>query len=319
MKLLIMGTGPFAVPTFQTLLKSDHEVVCLVTRPDKIARGRKKAPPNPMRQAAEDAGIPTFSPENINDDEGLSLLDQQSADLYIVCDYGQILSKEALSKPKLGGINLHGSLLPKYRGAAPINWALLNGDRVAGITVIHMTPRLDGGPMICQRSLEVGAEEDAVSLESRLSQLGVEAVLEAIEQLESWDGQSAIGDLQEKGQVTKAPRLKKSDGEIDWQRSDIEVFNRVRALKPWPGTFSNLLREGKEPMRVLLREVALGSKADSADLLSADPGVAYGSDEGILVRCGSGVLLLRRIQPAGKREMDSAEFVRGYGNSLRFG
>ena len=314
MKLLIMGTGPFAVPSFQALLKTDHEIACLITRPGKIARGRKKAPPNPMRDAATAANVEVFAPETINSEEGIAILDKFAADLFMVCDYGQILSKEALGKAKLGGINLHGSLLPKYRGAAPINWALLNGDKVAGITVIHMTPRLDGGPMLTRRSLDVGDDEDAVQLEERLSQLGVEAVLESIEMLEAWDGESVIGELQDKEAVTKAPRLKKSDGAIDWNKSATEIFNQVRALKPWPGTYTNLLRTGKAPMRVIVREL---KKLDTA--ITGEPGMAEGLEEGIAIRCGDGAVLLTRVQPAGKREMDSAEFVRGYGATLRFG
>lgn len=314
MKLLIMGTGPFAVPSFQRLLKSDHEIACLITRPDKIARGRKKAPPNPMRDVACAAGVEVFSPDSVNSDEGLALLEKFSADLFIVCDYGQILSKAVLGKAKLGGINLHGSLLPKYRGAAPINWALLNGDTVAGITVIHMTPRLDGGPMLCQRSLDVGDDEDAVQLESRLSQLGVEAMVDSINLLEDWDGEAMIGEMQEKELVTKAPRLKKSDGAIDWTNSAQGIFNQVRALKPWPGTYTNLLREGKEPMRVIVREVAL---RDST--ARADPGAGQATEDGIVVQCGQGAVAVTRVQPAGKREMDSAEFVRGYGAKFRFG
>ena len=314
MKLLMMGTGPFAVPTFQALVQANHEVTGLVTRPDKVARGRKKAPPNPMREAATELGIEVFAPQSINADEGLAVLDQQAADLLVVCDYGQILSKEALGKAKLGGINLHGSLLPKYRGAAPINWALLNGDKVAGITVIHMTPRLDGGPMMCKRSLEVGANENAEELEPRLSAIGVEAVLEAIEMLEGWDGETVLGEIQKKEEVTKAPRLKKSDGLIDWELPAETIFNRVRALQPWPGTFTNLLRADKDPMRLIVREV---THADSPS--DAKPGDAQASESGIVVQCGEGALCIARLQPAGKREMDAEEFVRGYGATLRFG
>lgn len=318
MKLLIMGTGPFAVPSFQALLESDHEIVCLITRPDKVARGRKKAPPNPMREAAEAAGVTVHAPDSINSEEGLTLLDQNEADLFVVCDYGQILSKQALAKARLGGINLHGSLLPKYRGAAPINWALLNGDKVAGITVIHMTPRLDGGPMICQRSLDVGPNEDAVQLEERLSKLGVEAVIEAMDQLATWDGESLIGEVQSKELVTKAPRLQKADGAVDWTKSATELCNQVRALKPWPGTFTNLLREGKEPMRVILKQVALAEIDDIPDVIS-ESGTGTATEEGIIVKCGEGALSIQRLQPAGKREMESSEFVRGYGTNLKFG
>ncbi len=314
MKLLMMGTGPFAEPTFRALVESNHEVTGLITRPDKIARGRKKAPPNPMREAANELGIDVFAPESINADDGLGLLDQQAADLLVVCDYGQILSKEALGKAKLGGINLHGSLLPKYRGAAPINWALLNGDRVAGITVIHMTPRLDGGPMMCKRSLDVGPTENAINLEPRLSQIGVEAVLEAIEMLESWDGETVLGELQKNEEVTKAPRLKKSDGLLDWTLPAETILNRVRALQPWPGTYTNLLRAGKDPMRVIVRNVTCVEP-----LGDASPGEAQPNDSGIVIQCGEGAICVARVQPAGKREMDAQEFVRGYGATLRFG
>ena len=208
-----------------------------------------------------------------------------------------------------------GRLLPKYRGAAPINWALLNGDEVAGITVIHMTPRLDGGPMICKRSLDVGVSEDAVALEERLSNLGVEAVIEAIELLTDWDGESTLGEPQEKELVTKAPRLSKSDGAIDWNKPAKQLFDQVRALKPWPGTFSNLLRAGKDPMRVIIHEV---TKCAAMDGL-ADPGAGQSTEQGIVVACGEDALCIKRIQPAGKRVMDSEEFVRGYGASLQFG
>ena len=314
MKLLMMGTGPFAVPSFQRLVQSRHEVVCLITRPDKLARGRKHAPPNPMRDAAQELGIQVFAPGSINAPEGLDLLDQQATDLFVVCDYGQILSSDALSRARLGGINLHGSLLPKYRGAAPINWALLRGDKTVGITVIHMTPRLDGGPILCQRSIEVGDHEDAVQLEDRLSKLGVDAVLESVDQLEQWDGVSSIGWPQDKELVTRAPRLKKSDGLIDWSQSAEAIFNQVRALKPWPGTYTNLLRSQKDPLRVLVHDVRVYEGE-----VEGEPGEGRDAASGIVVKSGCGAVLISSLQPTGKRKMDSGDFVRGYGATLRFG
>ena len=316
MKILMMGTGPFAVPSFQALLESQHEILGLVTRPDKIARGRKQAPMNPMREVAVRHGVKVFAPESINSEEAISLLQQTNADLFVVCDYGQILSNAALEKARLGGINLHGSLLPKYRGAAPINWALLNGDREAGITVIHMTPRLDWGPMLCKRSLAVGQYENAGELEPRLSQLGVGAVIEAIRMLENWDGESPLGEPQDPAEVTKAPRLKKSDGQIDWTRTAASISNRVRALQPWPGTFSSLLREGKSPMRVIIRAVRLAEVARDPTLA---PGDAVLDATQLMVQCGDATLSISDLQPAGKREMTAQEFCRGYGNKLRFG
>lgn len=316
MKLVVMGTGPFAVPSFEALLRSEYEVCCLVTRPDKIARGRKQAPANPMREVAERAKLSIHAPEAINSQAGLDLLASVAADLLVVCDYGQILSKDALSKARLGGINLHGSLLPKYRGAAPINWALLEGERVLGVTVIHMTPRLDGGPMLTQRSLEIGDEEDAVEAEARLSELGVEPVLESIALLRDWDGEASLGVPQDSACVTKAPRLKKSDGNVDWSASATQISNRVRALKPWPGTFTNLLRAGRPPLRVILKRVHPAGVAGS-DSVAVGSGGA--DDGGIHIQCGDGVLTIDRIQPAGKREMTADEFVRGYGAQLQFG
>lgn len=320
MKILMMGTGPFAVPTFNSLIDADHTVVGLVTRPEKLARGRRKPPPNPMRDAAEARNIEVFAPASINSPEGLELLDRFAVDLLVVCDYGQILSKVALQKARLGGINLHGSLLPKYRGAAPINWALLNGDTTAGITVIHMTPRLDGGPMLCKRSLDVGADENAGELEPRLAQIGVDAVHEAIAMLESWDGESVLGELQNPNDVTKAPRLKKSDGEIDWSQSATNIFHRVRALQPWPGTFTHLLRDGKPPMRLLFRAVQIdeGIQGD-VETEGMHPGDAQFIDDAFVVQCGQDAIRLAAIQPAGKREMSAEEFARGYGTRVRFG
>ena len=316
MRILMMGTGPFAVPTFEWTLASDHQVIGLVTRPDKVARGRKKAPRNPMRETANANHVDVYSPESINSDEGLSLLEEMNADLFIVCDYGQILSQEALTKARLGGINLHGSLLPKYRGAAPINWALLNGDTEAGITVIHMTSRLDGGPMLCKRSLQVGPDENASELEPRLSELGVDGVRESLELLETWDGTTQLGELQNRDEVTKAPRLLKSDGLINWTHPAIDIKNRVRALQPWPGTFSNLLRPNKEPMRVIFRAVGI-AEIDPTD--DSGPGRARLVNSHFTVQCGDGAVTITHIQPAGKREMTAEEFARGYGAELQFG
>ena len=156
---------------------------------------------------------------------------------------------------RLGGVNLHGSILPKYRGAAPINWAILNGDKETGITVIHMTPGLDAGPCLTKDTTTIANSDDAVTLEDRLSKMGVEAVLSAIDILSDWDGQSDVGTRQDKSQATKAPRLKKNDGEVDWTKSADQLFNQVRAYKPWPGTYSNWLKASSAPIRIILDQV----------------------------------------------------------------
>ncbi|MGD9126443.1 MAG: methionyl-tRNA formyltransferase, partial [Planctomycetia bacterium] len=180
MRLLMVGTGPFAVPTFRVLHDSYHEMVALVTTPVRTHRGKPIPGSNPMREVAENLGLPIYAPEDINSPETIARLLEFQADLMIVCDYGYILSPEALATARLGGVNLHASLLPKYRGAAPINWAIYNGETESGVTVIHMTPRVDAGPCIAQVSVPVGVEEDAIHLEKRLQEIGSWLVHRAI-------------------------------------------------------------------------------------------------------------------------------------------
>jgi methionyl-tRNA formyltransferase len=309
MRIVVCGTGPFAVPTYRWLLESSHEVPALVTRPTQSAKGREKTSLNPMRDLAEERGLEVYTPDSINTDEARQKLACWQPDLLVVCDYGQILSRELLAVAPLGGINLHGSLLPKYRGAAPVHWAVYNGDAETGVTVIHMTPRLDGGPCLAVRRTPIGSEETMAQLEQRLSMLGVEAVQEAIEKLASWDRVSAIGEIQDQCQATKAPRLKKTDGAVDWTRTAEQLRNQVRAFKPWPATYTNWLRVSGEPLRLILDQVSVVSPSAS----DAKPGQVLLSDgKQLVVSTGSGALSIQALQPAGKRVMDIAEFLRGY-------
>jgi len=308
MRLLMMGTGPFAVPTFRALLDSPHEVLALVTRPTPQAKGREKASLNPMRDLAEERGLAIYAPESINTEEAKAKLREWNADLFVVCDYGQILSRSALGIAPLGGINLHASLLPKYRGAAPINWAILAGEQETGITVIHMTPRLDGGPCLVVTRTPIGPEETQPELEQRLSEMGVTAVLDAIEQLAKWDRVSSIGSRQPADQVTKAPRLAKTDGQIDWTKSAAYIQRQVRALKPWPTTFTHWLRPGGEPLRVIVDRVTV-----LPEPAGAEPGTVVISDgQQLVVATGEGRLAINALQPAGKRVLQISEFLRGY-------
>ncbi len=310
MRIIMMGTGPFAVPTFESLLESQHDVVVLVTRPTPPVRSRGKAPRNPMREVAEARGIEVLSPDNVNAEAARKQLASLRPDLYVVCDYGQILSPATLSIPPLGGINLHGSLLPKYRGAAPVHWAILNGDEETGITVIHMTPKLDGGPVLTLRSTPIGRSETTEELEPRLALLGVEAVHEAIALLAAWDRSSPLGTLQDAALACRAPRLNKSDGAVDWSLSATRIYNKFRALKPWPGTFTHWLRADGEPLRLLLDDIAI---VEGTDCETASTGSVLVSDGTRLeVATGDGILSLLKVQPAGKRVMAIDEFLRGY-------
>ena len=308
MRLLMMGTGPFAVPTFRALLDSPHEVLALVTRPTPPAKGREKASLNPMRDLAEERGLTVYAPDSINTDEAAAKLREWNPDLFVVCDYGQILSKAALGLAALGGLNLHASLLPKFRGAAPIHWAILNGESETGVTVIHMTPRLDGGPCLAVRRTPIGYEETQPELEHRLSEIGVPAVLEAIELLSQWDRESAIGKLQPKDKITKAPRIAKTDGLIDWTKPAAFIQRQVRALKPWPTTYTHWNRPGSEALRVIVDHVLTSNES-----AGAEPGTVVVSDgKQLVIATGDGRITIDAIQPAGKRVLQISEFLRGY-------
>jgi len=316
MKIIMMGTGPFAVPTFESLAIK-HEIPLLVTRPS-IPVKRGKQPPTPMKDAAVKLGIPVVEPVSVNDDEFVQELADHQSDLFVVCDYGQILSKKCLAASRLGGINLHGSLLPKYRGAAPVNWPIYFGDTVTGISVIHMTPRLDGGPVLSSQSTEIGSEETAEQLEPRLSEMGVPCVHDAIEQLEKWDGTSTIGAVQDSSLATPARRLKKSDGAIDWSRTAFEIKNQIRAFQPWPASFTNWQREPNKAVRLIVHQVQVVPEATSSPV--GGTVIATDDDSGsdskprrkLWVATGSGAVAIESIQPAGKRQMDIQEFLRGY-------
>jgi methionyl-tRNA formyltransferase len=311
LKLILMGTGPFAAPTFEWILrKSPHQVLAVVTRPVPPPVGRVKAPVNPIRDLAEKHSIPIYAPQSINESAAVEYLKSQAADLYVVCDYGQILSGETLSIPRLGGINLHGSLLPRHRGAAPIVWAILSGDKETGVTVIHMTPGLDAGPMIVKVAWPIGEQETCGELETHLAARGPGAVATALELLEHWDGVSTLGEKQDPALVTKAPRISKAMGEIDWRKPARQIALEIRAFQPWPGSFSYFLRDAKEPLRVAIQSAS----AEPTNLENQEPGsVLEVTKESFTVATGAQLLRVSMLQPAGKKPMRAAEFLHGYG------
>ena len=303
-----MGTGPFAVPTFEAIRQSPHEVVLVVTKPEPPVKSRKGPPPAPVRTWAEQHGLPLADPLSINEAAAIAVLREADAELLVVCDYGQILKPDALAAAPLGGVNLHGSLLPAYRGAAPVQRSLLNGDAATGVTVIHMTPRLDAGPILGRRETPIRDDETAGELEERLSNLGVELTLECLEALAKWDRESSIGEIQEKGAATKAPRLSKQEARIDWVRSRRELDCHVRGMQPWPIAFCEVaVREGKPPLRLAVLRV----RSVDADVSGLEPGQLVGGDR-LVVVAADGALELDRVRPAGKRDMSGEEFQRGY-------
>ncbi|HEX4131697.1 MAG TPA: methionyl-tRNA formyltransferase [Pirellulales bacterium] len=300
-----MGTGPFAVPMFRGLLAGRHRVLALVTRLARSSRAGVKPPPSPMRAVAEGHGLPVLDPESINTPVAREALAALAPDLFVVADYGQILSPETLAVARLGGINLHGSILPKYRGAAPINWALYHGDTETGVTVIHMTPRVDAGPIVAIARTPIDPEEDAVALEQRLAQLGAPLVSQVVDQLAAGQVESLPQDA---SQACGARRLRKTDGEIDWSRSAPEIKNQVRALEPWPRTSTHWLRQHATPLRVILGHVTVEARTSDSP-----PGTVVAASSGrLVIATGTGLLAIDQLQPAGKRMMSAGEFLNGH-------
>jgi methionyl-tRNA formyltransferase len=303
-RLMMMGTGPFATPTLEALYGSPHAVVALVTQPARAAHRHGAPQIAPLRELAARHTTPVFDPESINTDAARQALASLAPDLFVVADYGQILSPETLSVASLGGVNLHGSLLPKYRGAAPINWAIYNGDIETGVTVIHMTPRVDAGPCLAQVSTPIDANENAVELEARLAGLGAPLVCEVIDLLAAGRTEPLA---QDPTLASPARRLRKSDGAIDWSRPAKAIHNQVRALEPWPKTYTYWRRHATT-MRLIL-----GPTSVCGDSPPATPGtVVRARGDELSVACGQGALAIRAIQPAGKRMFTAGEFLRGY-------
>ena len=286
MRLAMFGTGPFAAPTFRALFEMSHTVVGLVTQPARVVRGKVVAATSPLRDEAARHGTPIFDPEDVNTPESRAVLAAWNADLFVVADYGQILSAETLSLAPRGAINLHGSLLPKYRGAAPINWAIYRGETESGVSTIHMTPKVDAGPVLAQARTRIDPEENAVALETRLAALGAPLVLETIAAL---DAGTAAAIPQDLAQATKARRLRKTDGAIDWSCTAADIKNQVRALQPWPRASTDWLRAGALAMRLIVGRV---------DVREGSPSVAPGTvvvadKQELVIAAGQGAVALR--------------------------
>jgi len=319
LRLVVMGTGPFAVPMLAGLVASPHEVVAVVTRPDHAPPGRRP-PPNPVRDTALAASLPVLAPERVNTAASLARLRGLAPDLLVVCDYGQILSAEVLAVAPLGGINLHGSLLPRHRGAAPVQRAILEGDAISGVSVIRMTPALDAGRVLTARETPIGPRETAPELEARLAAIGGPAVLDAIERLQASvaAGHPAdeAGILQDEARATRAQRLAKADGLVDWSQPAARIERLRRALEAWPRAATFFERSDGQRQRLVLAEVEVASP-EEFPASAAEPGSVLAADSGpdagrIVVACGDGTaLVITRLVPEGKRAMTAGEFLRG--------
>lgn len=305
LQVLMLGTGSFAVPTLEALVASPHEVVGLVTQPDRTGRGHHHHV-NPMKQTALTAGVPVFQPDDVNGPDALDRLRGFAADLYVVAAYGQILSADLLEIPPRGAVNLHASLLPKYRGAAPIQYAILNGETTTGVSIFQIEPRLDAGPVLGVVETPIGPRETSGELEERLAALAAPLTLSVLSQIEAG---TTRGVHQDPGQVTRAPRMRKQKGLIDWWLTAREIDCHIRAMQPWPMPFTFLFHEGRQPVRVLIHEVAPEALPPASE---STPGCLSTPDGSrLFVSAGDGRVEVLRLQPAGKRVMTAVEFLRG--------
>jgi len=308
----MMGTGTFAEPTFSALIAGRHPVVGLVTQPDRPTgkeRGSTRQVGKGMKEIALERNIPVYQPESINTPEGVLALKSWQPDLLVVAAYGQILSKDVLATTTHGGINIHASLLPKYRGAAPIAWAIYHGEKQTGVTIIRMSVHLDAGDMLAQEALDILPDETAGELEGRLAPLGARMALDVIDRLAKGPVE---GRSQDRSQATKAPKLKKEDGLIDWSRPSTQVCNLVRAMQPWPTAYTFWHRAGQPPLRLIINRTACRGEKVSSSMPPGEIIVSPEKAEHLLVAAGDGsVVEVLEVQPFGKRRMPVADFLRG--------
>ncbi|PIQ96784.1 MAG: methionyl-tRNA formyltransferase [Nitrospinae bacterium CG11_big_fil_rev_8_21_14_0_20_56_8] len=300
MKVVFMGTPEFALPTLDRLASSRHEVLAVVTQPDRPrGRGQEVSPP-PVKQLALERGIPVLQPEKASRPEFIEEIRKLNPDLIVVAAYGQILKREFLEIPRIFCVNVHSSLLPKYRGAAPINRAIINGDTESGVTTMKIAEQLDAGDILLMRAVAIGENDTAQTLHDRLAKVGGELALETVNRLEE---NSILPIPQDESRATYAHKLKKDDGLIRWEQEAVRLHNLVRGLEPWPGAFT--FYKGKR-LRVCATEIHRGDPADR-------PGVvARVSDYGIEVGTGKDRLVLTRLHPEGKKHMLAKCFIAGY-------
>lgn len=296
MRVVFMGTPDFAVPCLEALVNAGYEVIGAFTQPDKPkGRGYALAPP-PVKVTALEHNIPVYQPKTLRDGETLKILEELSPECIVVVAYGKILPKDILELPKYGCINVHASLLPKYRGAAPIQWSVINGESETGVTAMYMDEGLDTGDMIMKRSCEIGENETAGELHDKLSALGAQLIVEALKALENG---SAKREKQDDSLSCYSPMLDKSLCQIDWSKSAQQVHNKVRGLSPWPVATSSI--NGK---KVKIHQTLLSSdNGTPGEIISLSP---------LTVACGSGSVIINELQLEGKKRMNSQSFLNGH-------
>ena len=301
MRIVFFGSSRFAVKPLTGLVNAGFAPVCVVTQPDRHkARGMRPAG-TAVKEESLRLGIQVFQPENINDDAALNFLKGINADLFVVAAYGRMFSEQVLSLPGTMAINLHPSLLPKYRGAAPLNWALINGDKSTGVCVVRMVERMDAGPVLRSLEKDIPQDEDAISLGERLSAAGAELLAEAVKDIEKGAWKEIP---QKEEEATFARLLKKEDGRIDWNKPASSIHNLVRGCAGWPGTYS-YFRGKTIKINKAVATCSIAEGIPPGGIISAD-------EKGLEIACGRGSIRVKTLQPESKKEMTAREFINGY-------
>ncbi len=295
MRIVFMGTPDFAVPCLKALIDDGNEIPAVFTQPDKPkGRGYAMTPP-PVKVCALEHDIPVFQPNTLRDGEALGIMSELEPDMIVVVAYGKILPKEILELPRLGCVNVHASLLPEYRGAAPIQWAVLDGKKKTGVTAMLMDVGLDTGDMLMKAELEIGENETADELHDRLSELGAELIVQTVHSAQEG---KLVREKQDDSRSTYASMLTKEMSVIDFSRPASEVHNKVRGLNSWPGASAVFGGKRIKIHRTLVRS----EKGEPGQVLSLEP---------LVVACGEGSVELKEVQPEGKKRMSAAAFVNG--------
>jgi len=306
MNIVFMGTPDFAVPSLKSLIESKYNVATVITQTDKPKGRKSQLCTPPVKNIALDSGLKIVQPENVNDKIIIEKLKEINPDVITVVAFGQKISSEILDLPRYKCINIHASLLPKYRGAAPINWALINGEEETGVTSIILQEKMDAGRMIIQKSIRINPDETAGKLNNRLSTLGAEVLMDSLKQIETG---TAKYTLQDEKLVTYAPKLKKKDGLINWNHSTEEIHNFVRGMNPWPTAYTTLTRNASEERIIILKtDPDTPSDTETNKTLGTIIDI---SDRGIKIATKNGCIWIKEVKPEGKQSMSAVAFSRG--------